>query len=104
MQEYSGDPAGFCIFARFEAREGREAQLVEAFREMLPRVRAERGCMAINVFRATRAAGLFYIHSRWVDEEAFDRHAQMHHTLLFVERAQQLIAHDLQVVRTRLIE
>lgn len=94
----------FRIFAPFQAREGAENELIQAFREMLPEVRAEEGCVATNVFRATRVAGLFYIHSRWRDEDAFNRHAEMPHTLRFVARAQELLTHDLQVIRTQLVE
>jgi quinol monooxygenase YgiN len=32
------------------------------------------------VFRSIRDPRLFYIHSRWVDEAAFDTHAGLPHT------------------------
>ena len=75
--------------------------MIGAFREMLPPVRAEKGCVSIEVFRATRTPGLFYLHSRWTDEEAFDTHAEMPHTLRFVERAQKLMTNELRVVRAQ---
>jgi quinol monooxygenase YgiN len=42
---------------------------------------------------------LFYIHSRWKDEAAFERHAGLPHTLRFVERVAPLIDHALDVTR-----
>jgi quinol monooxygenase YgiN len=36
---------------------------------------------------------LFYIHSRWTDEAAFERHAGLAHTVRFVERVEPLIGH-----------
>lgn len=104
MDKGSKTPTRLWIFAPFRARQGAEEELVEAFREMLPAVRAEEGCVSIDVFRDKRAGGLFYIHSRWTNEAAFDRHAEMPHTMRFVERTRQLITHDLQVARTVLVE
>jgi quinol monooxygenase YgiN len=43
---------------------------------------------------------LFYIHSRWKDEAAFDLHAELPHTVRFLARARPLIDHALDVTRT----
>jgi quinol monooxygenase YgiN len=63
--------------------------------------RQEPGCLSIDAFGATQDPRLFYIHSRWKDEAAFDRHAQLPHTVRFVEQVQTLIDHPLEVTRTR---
>lgn len=89
------------IFARFHAREGMEERVAIAMREMLPPVRREAGCISIAVFRSTRDSRLFYLHSRWVDEAAFDLHATLPHTQHFIETVESLIDHPLNVVRTR---
>jgi quinol monooxygenase YgiN len=95
------DPVELFIFARFHAREGQEDAVEAAMRDMLGPVRAECGCVAIEAFRSTRDPRLFYIHSRWIDEAAFDIHAGLPHTVRFVERVQPLIDHPLDVTRTR---
>ncbi|MGH2670087.1 MAG: putative quinol monooxygenase, partial [bacterium] len=46
---------------------------------------------------------LFYIHSRWKDEAAFENHAGLPHTVRFLERVQPLIDHPLDVTRTEQI-
>jgi quinol monooxygenase YgiN len=46
---------------------------------------------------------LFYIHSRWTDEAAFENHAGLPHTVRFLERVEPLIDHPLDVTRTELI-
>jgi quinol monooxygenase YgiN len=92
------------IFARFRAREGLEEKVAAAMQEMLPPVRSEPGCMSIEVFRSTRDKRLFCLHSRWIDEAAFDVHATLPHTRHFIETVQALIDHPLDVVRTRLME
>jgi quinol monooxygenase YgiN len=61
--------------------------------------REEPGCLAINAFRCTRDPLLFYIHSRWMDEAAFETHALMPHTVRFIERVTTLIDHRLEVTR-----
>jgi quinol monooxygenase YgiN len=89
------------IIARFHAREGLQDDVAEALREVVPPTRAESCCLAIEAFAATRDPRVFYIHSRWMDEAAFERHATLPHTVLFIERVQTLIDHPLEVVRVR---
>ena len=71
---------------------------------MLPPVRAEAGCISIEVFRSTRDGTLFCLHSRWVDEAAFDLHATLPHTRHFIETIEALIDHPLEVVRSKPLE
>jgi quinol monooxygenase YgiN len=88
------------IFARFHAREGQQDGVAAAIREVVPHSRAEAGCREIEAYRSYRDPRLFYIHSRWVDEAAFERHADLPHTVRFLEKVQPLIDHPLDVART----
>jgi quinol monooxygenase YgiN len=89
------------IFARFHARDGEDETVAAAMRDMLGPVRAEPGCLSIDVFRSTLDPRLFYVHSRWIDEAAFDRHAGLPHTVRFLERVRLSIDHPLDVTRAR---
>jgi quinol monooxygenase YgiN len=89
------------IFARFHARDGQEEALAAALRDVLPPTRAEPDCRAVEAYRSTRDPLLFYIHSRWADEAAFDRHGELPHTLRFLKRVQPLVDHALDVTRSR---
>jgi len=91
------------IFARFHAREGRADAVAAALSDEVPLARAEPGCLAHNAYRSTRDPCLFFIHSRWTDEAAFDAHVELPHTIRFVERIQPLIDHELVVDRMRLL-
>jgi quinol monooxygenase YgiN len=91
------------IFGRFHARPGHEGAVEEALRNAVGPSRQEAGCLDIQAFRSTRDPRLFYIHSRWVDEAAFDRHAGLPHTVRFVEHVQALIDHPLDVTRATLV-
>ena len=91
------------FFVRFEPRPGK----ADAFREELFRVnepsRAEPGCIAIHIFESLREPIVFTIHSEWVDEYAFVRHAEMPHTVRFVKAAEELLTHPVEGLRTRWI-
>ena len=87
------------IFARFHARSGQERKVSQTLRDVLAPSRDEPGCLSIQAFRSVRDPRLFYIHSRWKDEAAFDRHATLPHTLRFVERMEPLLDHPLEVTR-----
>src|SRR5213076_3051244 len=91
------------VFARFHAHPGREDALAAALHEVVAATREETGNLAIAAFRSVRDPRLFYIHSRWVDEAAFDHHAGLPHTVRFIERVQALIDHPLDVTRARLV-
>lgn len=97
----TGDKVELFIFACFHAREGREAAVAAALRDVVGPSREEPGCLAISAYRSTRDPQLFYIHSRWVDEAAFETHALLPHTVQFIERVAPLIDHKLEVTRAR---
>jgi len=92
------------IFARFHARPGNESAVEAALREVVPPTRAEPGCVSLNTFRSTRDPQLFYLHSRWTDEAAFEHHATLAHTLRFIETVQPLLDHDLDLTRATMID
>jgi quinol monooxygenase YgiN len=89
------------IFARFHASEGKEEAVAAALRDVVGPSREEAGCRAISAYRSIRDPRLFYIHSRWTDEEAFEVHARLPHTVRFLQQVQALIDHPLDVTRAR---
>jgi quinol monooxygenase YgiN len=89
---------------RFHAKEGREDAVAAVMREASEPVRAEPGCVFIGYYRSTRDPRLFYIHSRWKDEAAFEIHAELAHTVRFIEQMEPLIDHELKVERTRQLQ
>ena len=92
------------IFARFHARSGSEAAVADALCEVVGPSSEEPGCVSIHAFRSVRDPRLFYIHSRWKDEAAFDHHAGLPHTVRFVERMAPLIDHAFDVTRAARID
>jgi quinol monooxygenase YgiN len=92
------------IFVRFHAKPGAESAVEAALGEVVPPTRQESGCISLHTFRSTRDPQLFYLHSRWIDEAAFDHHAGLPHTVKFIETVQPLIDHELDITRAGLID
>jgi quinol monooxygenase YgiN len=92
---------GLTIFGRFHARPGCEAAVAAAIAEVVPPTRAEPLCLGIEGYADTRDAALFFIHSRWPDEAAFEAHAALPHTVRFLETVRPLVDHPLDVRRAR---
>jgi quinol monooxygenase YgiN len=91
------------VFVKLHAREGEEKAVEEALREVLGPSREEPGCLSFHLFRSMRDRRLFYIHSRWVDEAAFQKHAILPHTERFLERVDKLLDQPRDVTRTEMI-
>ena len=91
------------VFVRLHARPGQEASVEAALRDVVPASREEPGCLSIHAFRSTRNASLFYIHSRWASDEAFEAHGDYPHTARFLERVDPLLDPPREVIRTGLI-
>jgi quinol monooxygenase YgiN len=89
------------IFARFHAREGNEAVAAAVLHEQTAAVRKEPGCLTIQAYGSIRDPRLFFIHSRWTDEAAFEIHAGLTRTLEFVKRMEMLIDHPFDAARVR---
>ena len=92
------------VFARFHAKSGSERNVEQAIVKVLGPTRKEPGCLGANLFRSVRDDRLFYIHSKWQDEAAFDWHGDQAHTKAFLEEVAPLIDHPLDVARTQLFD
>ncbi len=91
------------VFVRLHARGGEERAVEEALREVTGPSREEAGCLSFHTFRSVRDTRLFYIHSRWADEAAFQEHARLPHTVRFLERVDALLDQPRDVTRTEMI-
>ena len=91
------------IFARFHSREARDEEVAALLRDQVAFVRNEPGCLAIGAYRPARDPRPFNIHSRWIDEAAFDAHAALANTLRFVGRIESFVDDPLEVTRSKSI-
>lgn len=72
------------LFVRLHARPGRRDELFRAMLEVRGPTRAEPGCLDYQVFHSVRDPDEYCIHSRWRDRAAFERHANLPHTVHFL--------------------
>jgi len=98
-----GEAAEQFVFVKLHAREGEENAVEEALREVMGPSREEPGCISFHVFRSVRDQRLFYIHSRWLDETTFQKHALLAHTERFLKKVDVLLDHPREVARTEMI-
>ena len=103
MRDKGADETEMDFFARFHAHPGNEPAVADALLDVLAPSRAEPGCVSIHAFRSIHDPRLFYIHSRWKDEAAFEVHAGRSHTVRFIERVEPLIDHPLDTTRAERI-
>jgi len=89
------------FIVRFEPVEGKEAEFREELLRVVEPSRAELGCLGMQVFESLGEPWTFAIHSEWVDEAAFERHAQLPHTARFLAAAGKLLTHPVQGLRLR---
>jgi quinol monooxygenase YgiN len=92
------EPMPLYIFARLDPQPGKELQVRDALMRVLEPTRAEPGCLRIHVYASTRGPVVFFIHSEWIDEAAFDAHVELPHTQRAVGR---LLTNPLHAVRTK---
>jgi len=91
------------VFVKLHARQGEEKAVEEALREVTAPSREEPGCLSFHLFRSARDPRLFYIHSRWVDEAAFQKHGVLPHTERFLKKVDALVDQPREVARTEMI-
>jgi quinol monooxygenase YgiN len=91
------------FFVRFEPRPGKEMDFRLELLRVTEASRAEIGCVGICAFESLREPFQFAIHSEWADEAAFERHAQLPHTIRFLRAAEDLLTHPVQGLRSRQI-
>ena len=103
MKQAKEDAVDQYVFVRLHAREGEEAGVEEALRDVTGPSREEPGCLSFQTFRSMRDRRLFYIHSRWVDEAAFQAHAELPHAVRFLKCADALLDQPRDVTRTEML-
>ena len=87
-------------FVRFDPIPGKEHQLRQELLAILEPTRAEPGCLRIHLFESTRPPLIFFIHSEWQDEAAFDAHPQLPHMTRFLGLVEELTTHPVKGIRT----
>jgi quinol monooxygenase YgiN len=91
----------FHFLVRFDPLPGKAAEFREELMRVVEMTRTENGCLSIRAFESLREPKAFGIYSEWVDEAAFDLHAQIPYTIRFITAAEQLLGQPVQGLRSR---
>ena len=89
------------FFVRLEPLPGKDREFRVELLRVVEASRSEAGCLAIHAFESLREPRVFTIYSEWVDEAAFELHAQLPHTVRFLGAAAKLLPHAVQGLRAR---
>jgi quinol monooxygenase YgiN len=85
------------VFARLHARPGKGREVMKAMFAVQGPTRQEPSCLNYGAFHSVRDPDEFYIHTRWKDMAAFERHAELSHTVRVVEDVEPLLDHPFKV-------
>lgn len=85
------------VFARLHALPGKRDEVRQAMFKVQGPTREESGCLDYGGFHSVRDPDEFYIHSRWESMEAFELHAELPHTVRFIEAVEPLLDHPFKV-------
>ncbi len=89
------------FIVRFEPLPGKATEFREELLRVVEPSRAEAGCLGIQLFESLREPFLFAIHSKWVDQAAFELHTRLPHTVRFLAAAKELLTHPVEGLRGR---
>jgi len=89
------------VLVGFAARTGKRVELREELMRILEPTPAEAGCVGIHLYECLRGGKDFIIHSQWMEEAAFDAHAELPHMKRFWGLVGELITHPVQAMRCR---
>jgi quinol monooxygenase YgiN len=87
----------FAVYARI--RPDKQDEFVEALREYLPTVSAERGTVRYDVYRGEGDRTSFLFTETYVDEDAEQAHVQSAAFKSYIERIRPWLAEPPQVLR-----
>lgn len=89
--------------ARFHVRAEYVKAVEELLRAGIPETRKEAGCLGIRAINSLRDPQLFMIQSDWINEAAFDVHAQLPRTVEFVGKMEKMVDQPIEFTRARVI-
>lgn len=91
------------LLARIVPRPGCETQVAEAFRELVPTVLQEPGCIFYRAHESSQAPGTIVMYETWASQEALDAHAAGSNFLALTARLDGLLAEPIALEMLRRI-
>ena len=98
-----GVPSNMAFSARFHVRLEFVDAVQQIMRAGIRETREEPGCLSIRVLTSIRDPQIFIIQSDWIDEAAFEFHAQLARTVEFVGKMEKMVDQPIEFTRARVI-
>ena len=73
------EPAPVTIIARFRAKPGQQARLLQELARLPAPTRAEAGCISYDLHQSQSDPGLFVFYENWASQAALDAHFKTPH-------------------------
>jgi quinol monooxygenase YgiN len=89
------------VFVGLEPRTGKRVGLREELMRILEPAPAGAGCVGIHLYECLRGGKDFIIHSQWMEQAAFDAHAELPHMKRFCDWRGELTTHPVLAMRCR---
>ena len=79
------------VIAKIRAKSGKEEELIKAFKDFMPKIETEEGCLVYEFHRDHKDPSLFITFEKYRDKEAMNAHATTPHVAEFLPILLELI-------------
>jgi quinol monooxygenase YgiN len=79
------------VVAYIKSKAGKETEVEQTLRGLIPPTRSEAGCINYNLHRSQDDEGLFMFYENWISREALDQHLATPYLQAFLSKVDQLL-------------
>ncbi|MDR2385492.1 MAG: antibiotic biosynthesis monooxygenase [Tannerella sp.] len=87
------------IVARVKVKEGKEADFLKIALPLVEATHREEGNLYYELYQSPKQATVFIFYEEYVDDQAFDAHANSEHFKAFAAAVPELVAEEMKIDR-----
>jgi quinol monooxygenase YgiN len=72
------------VIAKLQAKSGKAEELEKAFKDFIPKVQSEAGCLIYELHRDHKDPSIFITYEKYMDKDALNNHAATPHVQEFL--------------------
>ncbi|HXZ11835.1 MAG TPA: putative quinol monooxygenase [Candidatus Sulfotelmatobacter sp.] len=91
------------LLATMRASPDCASKLYRLLQRVAEPTRAEVGCLAYDVHRSSEDSDLFFVYQLWEDEDTFEAHRHMDHSIAFKNAAPKLLEGPIQLHKWKIL-
>ena len=85
------------VVAFIQSKAGKETEVEQTLRGLIPPTRSEAGCINYNLHRSHDNEGLFMFYENWNSREALDQHLATPYLQAFISKAEDLLERPVDI-------